>query len=458
MKIIAIISVLVCMLLMFFVRREYKIAIMFLGTMIFTLVDVPEIPLHQANDLIPLSFLISEYKHLNIYINKTKGTVVWKLAGLLILLSLITIMNSPHLRDFSSIRYFIQNELIFKYFVLLYAVWSFSSINSLKPTLYLSFCGIIVLTIFGVLNYMTQSADFVGTMLAGKDLVGIGQTNGDASQIFTFRERFRVQSMFINPFDYGYICVLVLLLHIYGISKDLISKKIFLIVAICSVFGIFTCGCRTIIFCAIIGICVFMLCAYRLSTSIKYFFFIFLLFTVVIMTIPAAQEKLTFMTSMFDDNSDLGGSSMEMRNLQYLAVLYHIQDSPLLGCGYGYFNIDLGWATGQIKDPKLQGLEGVSMAFLLERGFIGLFLYIIFYVSLIVFCFRRRFVSKQTAALGIAILGVYLTFANMTGELLSVYSTMLIIGFVVKVLNIIPSHEKVHLYREKNTALTSYEA
>ena len=34
--------------------------------------------------------------------------------------------------------------------------------------------------------------------------------------VFIEDDRFRVQSMFNSPFDYGYICAAILLLHLHG--------------------------------------------------------------------------------------------------------------------------------------------------------------------------------------------------------------------------------------------------
>lgn len=41
----------------------------------------------------------------------------------------------------------------------------------------------------------------------------------------------------------------------------------------------------------------------------------------------------------------------------------------------------------------------------------------------------------MSIAFGISVLSVYLAFANMTGELLSVYPTLLLLGYVFKVID-----------------------
>lgn len=438
MKIVSIVFVLLCCILMFVVKREYKASFLIVGTVLFTLVNVPVLPFHSANKLLPLAFLLSELTNLSKLIQSAQNSIVWKLIGIALLMFVITILASPHLHDFSSIRAFFQYELVFKYFALLYAFGAFSSENSIKPTLRVTLYAMLLLTLFGFLNLLTKSADFVSAMMAGNDnIIGLGgASGGEAGQIFVDKERFRVQALFLNPFDYGYICILMLLLHLFGFINNYEKKIEFLIVVICAVFGIIFCGCRTNIFCALIGVSVFCLLSFKSGKSIRISLISITFLGICYFYIPFIQEIVDNMMTMFDKKSNVTGSSMELRSLQYAAVLYHVQDNPLFGCGYNYFNIDMGWGLGKeyLQDKRLAGLEGVVMNYILERGFVGLFLYFSFYITTFVFFFKNRRYSQKVVALGISILCVYLTFANMTGELLSVYPTLLLLGYVLKVI------------------------
>lgn len=437
MKAIAIIAVLICCLLIFIVRREYKASILVMGSVLFTAVSVPVIPFHSANILLPLSFLLSEVKHINAIIRSTRGKLIWYLMGVAILLTVLTIIASPHLRDVESVRVFVQGELFFKYFVLLYAFWAFSSEESIRPTLRITFYAMVVLTIFGILNILTKSADFISVMMEGASKTTVSSNGEDAGQVYMTSSRFRVQAMFLSPFDYGYICVLMLLLHIYGFIHKYETKLKFLVVASCCIFGILSCGCRTNIFCALIGVSVFFLLAYKLGKSIRLSLLGIFLACISYMCVPAVQEIFDNMMTMFDKNSNVTGSSMELRAVQYAAVLYHVQDNPLLGCGYQYFLIDMGWGQGRefLLDPRLAGLEGVIMNYILERGFVGVFLYLLFYISILYYFYTNRKKASMSIAFGISVLSVYLAFANMTGELSSVYPTLLLLGYVFKVID-----------------------
>lgn len=437
MNILAIILAFLCCVSMFFVRLEYKVGLMILGTLVFTLVNIPVLPVHNVNILLPLCFLLSEIRRIEVFIRLSRGKTVWILMRIFIVMSVLTICSSPHLHSASSLRDFLQNQMFFKYFALLYAYWAFSTEDSIKPTLKITFYGLIVLTIFGVINYLTKSADFVSSMTAGWDITSMGNNVEDAGQVFADRERFRVQAMFINPFDYGYICILMLILHIYGYTKGYENKGVLLCVVACSLFGIVSCGCRTNIFCFLVGVSVFYLFAFKLGKTLR--FLLIFIFTVALLyqMVPLVGDTVDNMLSMFDKQSNVGGSSMELRTLQYGAVLYHIQNNPLFGCGYHYFVEDMGWGQGleYLKDPRLAGLEGVAMSYILERGFVGFALYLLFYITILVSFIRCRRYAMLTTAFGISVVSTYLSFANMTGELLSVYPTLLLLGYVFKVID-----------------------
>ena len=163
----------------------------------------------------------------------------------------------------------------------------------------------------------------------------------------------------------------------------------------------------------------------------------FFLCVIVYSTVPVIQEKVDQTMTAFDINSQTSGSSIDMRLLQYTAVLYHIRNHELFGRGLGFFNIDMGWGESQaasLVDKDLYGLEGVVMSYLLERGIIGLLLYLSFYATILYFLYRHRITDKQTSAFGLSLVFVYLAFANMTGELGSVFPTLLLLGCCIKLI------------------------
>lgn len=433
MQALAQLALMILCFLMFKVKREYKLAIMLLSAICFNNVTLTFIPFGTSRFILCICFLLSELPYIVSHYKAIKTTVLKPLMIAMIIATVILAICSPHYDNIVQYIRIILNELICTYFIICYSFLSIKNEKDLLPSFKIAYYGLLVLTVFAVLNYVTKHAVFIDEMLKGRELTDVME---DAGGKFTYADRFRVQAMFFNPFDYGYICIVLLLFNWYGYMQSFISKNRFYIILVCCVFGIITCGCRTNLLCCLIGAFAYMLLAFNVKKNVRYFTFFVLIGIVLFATIPFFQEKIGEMLSMFNTNSSVGGSSIEMRIIQYAAVLYHIQDHFLFGRGLDYFNIDLGWKEGKqfLVDKDLFGLEGVLMNRLLERGIIGVCFYFFFYVTLLVFMIKNRRLNKQISALGISVLVTYIAFANMTGELSSVFPSLLIIGLCVKIL------------------------
>lgn len=426
------------------VEREKKLAILFLSTICFDCVRITSIPFGHAKYILCISFLLSEIPYIKNHIKSIKGTILSSLVFSMIIATIILAISSPHYNNMTQYIRITIMELVAKYFVICYAFLSIKEIGGLNKTFKLSFYGLIILTGFGALNYITKNAIFIDEMLKGMTLTDVME---DAGSKFTNSERFRVQAMFPNPFNYGYICILLLLFNWFGYSNKLISKRHFYISIACCLFGIITCGCRTNILCAIIGVTIYILFAFSYKRKFKYLLLGLLCSCLLIGFIPALQDKFSETITVFDKNSsNVTGSSIEMRIIQYTAVLYHIREHELLGRGLDFFNIDLGWGEGKqfLVDKDLAGLEGIIMNYLLERGIVGVLFYLFFYCSLFLFVYKNNKINKSTRAFCLSVLCVYLAFANMTGELNSVFPTLLIIGVCLKL---------IYINRNKNRAI-----
>ena len=425
MKIVAIIVTLVCCCLMFYVKREWKAAMLVMGAMTLTVVSVPGIPLHKANFLLQATFLLSEWNQLKQHAKK-----LWRmpyLVGLLLLVSfseLLATLTSQYV----GIAETIKSELLFKYFVLAYAFWAVRNEKSLKPILQVSLYCLIVLTVFGVLNYIDKSAMFVNALTEGKtSTVHEGVALGG---VYTESDRFRVQSMFKSAFDYGYICAAMLILHLHGWRRQLENKRAFIIALVCCSFGVLACGCRIVWVGAFFSIACYSMWVFHLSRNVMYGMIAIILLIISYNTVPAVEDKVNKVTDIFSENNETEGSSIQLRISQYLFVLYYTEGHEWLGLGKGY------WAYSYAEDPYsvagLLGVESVILSYLLERGIVGLALWAIFYTLIFLYMGMNRKSNKALTGLGASILTLYLIFAIGTGELGSVYPTMLFLGFVIK--------------------------
>ena len=427
---------LVCLcVMMFTARRENKLAIFLFSTICLSLVTVPFVPFGNSKYFLSICFIISEWQNIKVHYKKIKKTVIGLCVALMIVATIVLIIKSPHYQgSLSQMIRLVMFELVGKYFALAYSFVCVVKENDLKPTLKVTFYGLMLLTLFGVLNYLTKHAIFID------EVGGRLEVNGrfeDLGGEYENLERFRVQAMFMNAFNYGYICILIFILQLWGYLSRFISRSQLLIVTFCSVFGVITCGCRTNILCFIISLLPFAFFKYKMKRQIVIIGSLCLLSVIAYLYIPFFQDLSNNLLSMFSSDSEVKGSSIEMRLLQYGTVFYYVRNDLLFGKGYDFFNIDMGWADGSsesLVDSDLWGLEGALMNHLLERGIVGIVFYLLFYAIIFLFILSHRKVNPNATQLGISCLLLYLSFSNITGDLLSVFPSLLILGISLQLI------------------------
>ncbi len=427
MKFVAIIVTIVCCGLMFYVKREWKAALLVMGAMTLTLVEIPGIPLHKANFLLQVAFLLSEWRDLPRHFKRLRHTPYLWIPLLIVSFSaLLAALTS----QYTGIAETIKSELLFKYFALAYAFWAVKNEKSLKPVLQVSLYCLIVLTAFGALNYIQKNAIFVNALTEGK--TSMVMEDASLGDVYTERSRFRVQSMFKFAFDYGYICAAILLLHLHGWYRHLEGKTAFITALACCSFGILVCGCRIVWVGTLFSIASYSIWVFQLNRNVMYGIIAVILLIVSYNTIPAVEDKVNKVTDIFVENSETGGSSIQLRMSQYAYVLIQIEGNEWLGLGLGYWNHI--YTEDRSSVEGLLGVESVILEFLLERGILGLVLWAIFYIVILIYFCKNRKKSKALTGLGVSILTLYLVFSIGTGELGSVYPTMLLLGMVMKMI------------------------
>jgi hypothetical protein len=411
---------------MFYVKRELKAAMLIMGAMTLTLVNIPVIPLHKANLLLQVAFLLSEWRDMPRHFNRLRNTPCLWIPLLIVSFSaLLAALTSPY----TSIKETIEYELLFKYFAIAYAFWAVRKEKSLKPILQVSLYCLMVLTFFGVLNYIDKYAIFVNAVTEGRTTRYGDVALGD---VYTESDRFRVQAMFNYAFDYGYMCAAILLLHLHGWYRHLENKRDFIIAIACCSIGILICGCRTVWVSAVLSIACYYMWAFQLNRNVMYGIIAMMLMVISYHTIPAVEEKVNQVTDIFAENSEVSGSSFQLRMSQYMTVAIHIEGHEWLGQGKGYW--EHIYTEDQESVRGLYGVESVILQTLLERGIIGLFLWAAFYTAIFLYFWRNRKRRKKLTGLGVSILSLYLFYSIGTGELGSVYPTMLLLGISMKMI------------------------
>ena len=424
---------------MFVIDREHKLAVMFFYCMCMTCFQPS--PVLGTVLYVPVCFFLSEIPFWVDTIKKMKHEILLYATIGMIFITLILFLKSPHYLSLKGFMQLFRSELLWKYFVIVYAYICIKDKESINPLLKTTMIGLLFLFFFGIINYLTKQADFVTAALEGAKVDAAMEGLGE---LFTLSDRFRVQSMFLNPFDYGYICILSSFLLYYGYKKQIISGFSFSIFFCCCLFGIFTCGCRTIVLVFTVSILFVFFMNFSSGKRIRVFLAIALL-TLCAYQIKPIQDTFDNTLTVFQKKSDVSGSSLELRAVQFVSVLYHIQGNYMFGKGKDYFNIDMGWQDGGIEglvDEDLYGTEGIYLKLLLERGVVGLLAFYFYLFAIGFILYRNRRKDPITYSFGLTVLLAYFLFTHATGELSSSRPSFLLWGMAIGILQLDVSNEE----------------
>ena len=422
-------------LLMFKVDMRHKLAILIFAALCLTCVQLSFMPFAKgAFGFLPFCFLLSILPHFSKYYREMKQTVVLPLMVLMIISAVVFAFTSPHMDTWYLKGKLVYNELMQKTFIMAFVMFCIKGEKDLKPTMKWAFVGLLILTALGVLNYMAKQSFWVSAVRSenfGKD----------AGAMYMYSDRFRVQSMFGLAFDYGYTCILFAMLFFYALKKKLVSKNVYLIAEACCLFGVYTCGCRSVHVAYLLAIAVYAISAFDMRKWVFVGVIAGMAAILILPNIPAFQKYMDLFEQALNTSTVnmSGGSTIGMRLLQLSAVFFYLRGHMLFGRGKDFFQEDLGWAektatgTGNV-DKDLYGLEGVYLGYLLERGIFGYICYLIFYVVLFFSAFKMRKADPISFGLFASAIAAYFFYANATGELGSVAPTMLMMGIALKML------------------------
>lgn len=420
---------------MFYIKNPTnKLGLLYLTIICLSAIYPPfKIPyLTNASEFISFCLLASEWKNVRIYLRSTKRTILYSSFIILLIGSIITWINSPNYSDFWGLITIIKTDFLGKYLLFFYPFLCIKDKNSLKQIIPIIYWAFTILFIFAVINLILHYNYFVDWALkTGGTITTIMEDMGGK---YSNSLRFRVSSMFPNAFNYGFTCIGILFLFIYFKHLKLISNSKFLLVSFYSIFGIITCGCRTVLLTSVIAFCIYTILYFKLIKSIRIGIISIMLLFILSTIFPSISELIDKMLSIFSYNSNIEGSSIEMREEQWLATLFWLNDKYLCGQGYGFIRLNLEFGTENFAAEELRGLENVTMVYLLERGIIGVITFYSIYIILLIFLVKNLKRNKLECSIGISILIASIVFANATGLLLSYLITYLNIGILLNII------------------------
>lgn len=233
----------------------------------------------------------------------------------------------------------------------------------------------------------------------------------------------RISSVFFHPMSYG-VYLVMLVVYLCSLLRSKNTILVYVLIA-ASVICIFMSGVRTSIIIFVLELTTFALLTHR----VKYFFYLIPLGIVgffIISQIPALYGTID---SIFNSNSDVGGSSIEMRLDQLDACFDEIRDCFIFGKGYNWSEYYMEKYTSH---PRLLCFESKLFSVLCNWGLAGILIFIISYLKLIKA--TSRIISEQEKrALVLSLIVAFVGFCMITGDYN--YMTYFTPFFVLTVLN-----------------------
>lgn len=262
--------------------------------------------------------------------------------------------------------------------------------------------GIILLRMEGLNPYTSFISNYFGIM----DSADI---YSDSESRLDFSTTGKIQSTMIHPMLWTLILCLSLVIFILDYLKT--KNKIYWILFVIICFNILTSGVRTGIAALVIGFVYYLI----RRRSFKLIILESILVIALVIVVQSNKELSNLVNSFVDvsgQESDVQGSSISMRLIQFRGALEEIKGHELFGKGYG-------WTTYYMAmygdHPILLAFESLLFVILCNNGYIGLLIWIFFFI-LLYRLHRNILDNKADILLMDTFVIIYLAYAIGTGE------------------------------------------
>lgn len=302
------------------------------------------------------------------------------------------------------------------YFILILGYLSSDSFNGFDRNLSRI---ILVMCFYGFLTFILRE-DILRQILTP-----------DYSRNYYFGDRLRIASTCFHPIAYGFICCM-LFLQVFICKKTPWRMVLLISLAI----SVLLCGSRTALVAFFCIMAVYILLGLKLNEKIRIVASSAILCVLAALFISPVNQKISDVINSIEGKEDTSGSSMEMRQGQLDASLAIASQFPITGGGFDYIQEGLGYgkdidSSYWIEYGDLYGFESYLYVLIIERGALGIFLEFVVFLTMFIWLFKKRKVSKEYSATAIAILMSFLLFSLMTGTLNTWLISMFFIGIYI---------------------------
>lgn len=301
----------------------------------------------------------------------------------------VGLFASPH--SVASLLPWLLSYVVSYLFIVVYYT-ELNSLSDVKLSLKSFLCASIFLFAYFIFEFTTQSNPFIQSMF---DLLGM-----DNGWVYPITERFgmiRCQSFMSICIAWGGFCSIVLgavlLVRKYAVLDRM--NIVLILMAIIAVCGVYLCGSRSAYIFLFVIMCNFFF-EYKGGKRIL------MIFALMIGVLAFLPSIMTFIGETFSD--DVAGSSVSMRQMQYIATFSVMMESPIWGFGIKGFEFAIA------EDADLLGAESIWLQRMISYGLIGVFMQFYMYKS----CWRFIKVFGNNSVLCKFILLGWVLFCTMT--------------------------------------------
>ena len=222
----------------------------------------------------------------------------------------------------------------------------------------------------------------------------------------TIDDRTKVPS--ITGFVYnGFIGSMLSIVAFYNPYKLLTNKRRWMLFVMGAIM-IIAAGFRVNII-AFVGGMVLAFVLGKSKKAIKPFALAGVLSIVLYMVLPSFSDLVNSTLSLSSGDSDVGGSSANMRTQQWNIAYSYLLDKPLWGHGFSYLSENIMAFYGRDgQSGGLMGGEGYYILMFIEEGGIQVILSTIFFVFFIIYFMKKK--QYTFGNIGIALTGMYFIF------------------------------------------------
>lgn len=268
---------------------------------------------------------------------------------------------------------------------------------------------LISITVAGLYGLFLTTTGGVNPYIMGIALLTKSADVDYLSNYFAVSDRLfgRISSVFMHPMSFGLFLGLSFI-YVYSIRLKIKKLPLISILVILALDSLF-CGVRSVIGGLVIAISFYLLFSRNLKVALSTLVIGLVAYN-IILTMPELSSYLSSITDIHNTQTDVGGSSIELRMDQLRGCIYEIRNCPIIGKGFDW---DAYYTQNFGGHPDILYFESLIFVILCDNGIFGF----VIWGCLIAMILRQNHKFKiKDVYVADAMLVFYIAYACITGE------------------------------------------